>query len=400
MRKEKIIGMLASICLLLLACSEQEENESLYAGVDTEKVDVRLTLSSIPKVQWEGNTDYHPMSGRAEEKEEVNSLIANRYNCLVMKEIGEKWYVDTLVYPTLTQAGLWSEVKVTKDTKFNDLQLTLRPGHYRVLVVLNPRSTNWNRDLKPGAVVKGGADTVAHAYTYNFQTDGTYANLGKRQVRYEVFAGTAEFTVEKTTNVHSDPINGNTHITFSRKVMQMRFLLKDHKAGKEEYNFENTQHTVHATLKATEPDKHFCDGLDCWGDAYYNHQTPTRELPICTDIDPDWRLATTGERYKMISGHVTIYSPFIFADKNVEPLYELDTIKVVGQSGQGGFVYVYPNTITGLKLVNNTIQPIVFQTTEEVDGEIVAPQLQVTLEHLPDEAFKDLFSPYYECNIP
>lgn len=401
MRKEKIIGMLAGICILLLACSEQEENESLYAGVDKEKVNVCLTLSSIPKIQWEGNTDYHPMSGRAEEKEEVHSLIANRYNCLVMKEIGEKWYVDTLVHPTLTQAGQWSELKLTDSAKFKDLQLTLRPGRYRVLVVLNPGSVAWNRDLKPGAVVKGGADTVAHAYTYGYQTSQSWQpNYEMFQVNREIFAGSAEFTVEKTSDLHSPPVNGNTHVTFARKVMQMRFLLKDSISPERKYNFSTTQHTVYTTFKATKPGVFFCDGLDCWGDAYYNSKSSTTELELCTQLFEPWRRAKTGINYQMTAPNVTVYSPFILTDSRKEVPHQLEKIKIVGQSGADGYVYIYPPGISGLVLRNNTIQQIVFQTTDEMDPTAAKPQKQVTLEYLPDEAFKDLFSPYYECNLP
>lgn len=403
MMKEKIFGMLAGICILLLACSEREDNDSLINNsiMGKDKVTVNLSLSSIPAIQVDGNTDYQPVTRATGD---IRSIIANNYRCLVMKKIGSKWYVDTLTNRNLTDAGRWAEVEVTDDTKFKDLQLTLRPGHYRVLVVLNPQSGKWNTGLVPGAVVKGEADTVAHAYTYSFQTDDHYANLGKRQVRYEIFAGTAEFTVEKTSDLHSAPANGNTHITFTRRVMQLRFLLKDHKSVPNEFNFSKTQHTVYATLKATNPDVPFCDGLDCWGNAYYNHTTPTRELEICTDIDSNWRMAKTGTQYKMISGHVTIYSPFIFADDSKEIPYQLEKVKIAGQSGQGGFVYVYPPSIPNLILTNNTIQPIVFQTTGEVDGEIAAPQLQVTLEYLKEESSKEsfdtYFDAYYECNIP
>lgn len=401
--KEKIFGILAGICILLLACSEREDNDSPVNSsiMGKDKVTVNLSLSSIPEIQIDGNTDYRPAS-RATGN--IRSLIANNYRCLVMKEIGTKWYVDTLTNRTLTEGSKWSDVKVTDDTKFKDLQLTLRPAHYRVLVVLNPQSGIWNKDLVPGTVVKGEADTIAHAYTYSFQTDNHYANLGKRQVRYEIFAGTAEFTVEKTPDLHSPAVNGNTHITFTRKVMQMRFLLKDYLPAPDGINFKNTQHTVFATLKATDPNLPFCDGLDCWGNAYYNHTSSTKELEMCTDLDPDWRMAKTGNQYKIISNHVTIYSPFIFADELKEVPYQLEKIKVAGQSGGGEPIYVYPSTIPDMVLTNNTIQPVVFQTTAEVDGEIASPQIQVTLEYLKEESskasFADYFDAYYECNIP
>lgn len=398
--KEKIFGMLAGICILLLACSEREDNDSLINNsiMGKDKVTVNLSLSSIPEIQIDGNTDYRPASRAAGD---IRSIIANNYQCLVMKEIGSKWYVDTLTMRKLTGSGPVmpydrTEINVKENTSFNALQLTLRPGHYRVLVVLNSRFLNWNSKLVPGAVVKGEADTIAHAYTYYY--------IDKvRFVRYEIFAGTAEFTIEKTSDLHSASINGDTEIAFSRKVMQMRYLLKDHLSEPGGYNFSDTPHRVYATLKAT-GDTPFCDGLDCWGNAYYNQANPTLELQMCTDLAAPWQKAETGGQYKIISNQVTRYSPFIFADETKEVLYKLDDIRIAGQSGTDGYIYEYRHPIPNLIVTNNTIQPIVFQTTNETDKESSSPQTLVILEYLEEESSKETFAnyfgPYFECNTP
>ena len=102
----------------------------------------------------------------------------------------------------------------------------------------------------------------------------------------------------------------------------------------------------------------------------------------------------------MISGHVTIYSPFVFTDDIRQVDYQLEAFKIAGQSGQGGFTYVYSQPISGLKLKNNAIRQFVFRTTDEVDPEAAYPQLQVGLEYLEDESNQDLFDSDYECNIP
>lgn len=67
MIKEKFIGMLVSIFILLLACSEQNDNETIVnnAIMGKDKVNISLSLSSLPEVQIEGHTDYRPMSSRA-----------------------------------------------------------------------------------------------------------------------------------------------------------------------------------------------------------------------------------------------------------------------------------------------------------------------------------------------
>lgn len=399
MIREKIIGLLVSTLILLPACSEWDENDNLInrERMEEEKVDVCLSLSLAPETQIEGNTEYQPMSARAAGN--IRAKIRIPYKCLILKKIDNKWYVDSLIDRKLTDASPWTTLEVTGDTKFNDLQLSLRPGHYRILAVLNPSSVEWNSRLVPGAVVCNGPDSITHAYAYRFQRSTDFINHGKRELGYEIFAGTAAFTVEKTPDLHSNPVNGNTHINFTRKLMQMRFLLKDQTSSLG-FNFEETPHFIFATLEADDPNRPFCDGLDCWGNPYYNHIPSTTELPICTSIDASWRKAKNGNQYKMISSHVTIYSPFVFTDSTCQVPYHLKDIMIAGQSGQGGFTYVYKKSIPDLILKHNTIQQIVFRTTDEVDPDISKPQLQVTLEYLKDESEEDLFDPYYECNIP
>lgn len=397
MIKEKIIGMLVCIFILLLACSERDETDSLINReiMGKDKVNVSLSLSSLPEMEIEGNTDYRPMGTRAGSGN-VRSKINNMYKCLVIKEIGDKWYVDTLLQPTLTNNSRFDNLKVTDDTRFNDLQLTLRPGHYRVLVVLNDQATKWNTALVPGAIVKGESDTVAHAYTYSYQLDPGFSNIGLRELGMEVFAGTAEFTVSKTTDLHSKLVIGDTKINLSRKVMMMRYLLKNIPSEIETFNFRETQYTVFATLKATQSDKPFCDGLDCWGDAYYNRQNPTRELKTCTCLGSYFQKAANGKEYMIFYGLPTITSPFVFSDDKIQVPYELTEIKITGQVDEPR--YTYPAPIPSLTLHKNTIQPVVFRTTDKIKDPETYPNSEITLEHLEDESKQDLFDPYFECN--
>lgn len=390
--------MLTGICTLFPACSEQEEIESLMdsTGKAEETVDVTLGLSLSPEVYLNGNTDYQPMSTRAgeaaEEPDKVLSIIQNIYKCLVLKEIGNQWYVDRLVNLKLTDQRK-TKIGVTATTKFNDLHLTLQPGHYKILAVLNPETGTWNPGLVPGAIVKNEADTITHAYTYYFEMSYDYGNRGKRQIAYEIFSGTADFTVEKTSDLHTDPINGNRTISFTRRVMNIRYLLKDN-GMQNSTNFISTPYTVYATLKATE-EANFCDGLDCWGKAYYNRQKPTRVLDMQTTLWTTWRTADNNSRYLMISRNATVYSPFVFTDDEQPVPYQMEVI-ISGQSGN--FSYIYRQPIEHLTLTNNTMQQIVFQATEDVDDTSYWPGI-VTLEHLESEDSMYLFDKYYENSL-
>lgn len=396
MIKEKIIGMLVSIFILLLACSERDENDSLINSsiMGEDKVEVNLSLS-LPGMQIDGNTDYRPMSTRQTE-ENVLTIVSNSYKCVVLKEIGTTWYVDSIVDRQLTSAGKWAILNVTKDTQWNDLKLTLRPGRYHVLAVLNPGAVDWNKDLVPGMVVKNGTDTVPHAYKYYYEFGG-YPNYGKRYVGREIFAGTADFVVKKTPDLHSEPVNGNTHITFVRKVMRMRFLLKDEASPINNFNFKDTQYYLSYKLK-TGSDTPFCDGLDCWGNPYYNQQAPTTVLDLYTCLRDDWQESKIGTRYKMALARATVYSPFVFTDSLAPQLpYMVDEIIIAGQSGDP--LYPYPNPIPDLTLTNSTIQQFVFRLTDKVTEDSKYQQY-IALEYLKEESSRDLFDDNFECNRP
>lgn len=403
MIKEKIIGMLVGIFILLLACSERDENESLINSdiMGTEKVDVSLSLS-LPELQIESNTDYRPMSTRVAD-DEVKALIVNKYRCLVLKEIGGTWYVEAYIEPLLKE-GEGSELLVTDNPVFDNLQLTLRPGHYQVLVILNSeRTTLWNKNLVPGAVVKNQSDTITHACTYRFQAkDAIHANKGERQLSKEVFSGTVDFRITKTRDLHSPvAISGNTEIALTRRVAKLRFLLKDHPVDVEgsslDYNFYDTEFTLYSTVKVTQEGEYFCDGLDCWGNAYYNRTNPTTQMKIIMSINMDWQ-AAAGEHYKMtVPAGTTIYSPFVFTDTTKVVHYQVENILITGQSESPSIQHVYRGPITGLILRNDSVQPLVFQATDKVkmDEEVHT----VTLEYLQEESEKVLFPPYYECKF-
>lgn len=391
--------MLSGICFLLSACSEQEDYENLINNAPKEKdlVEVNLRLSLQSEMKVEGNTDYHPMSTRADGDGvggKIKALIDKEYNCLVMKEINNVWYVDTLVKPTLSDESS-DPIQVMDDSKFKNLQLTLRPGHYRILAVLNPDGTKWNGDLKPGTVVKGKGDTVACAYTYKYIKKNRY-NPNSPLVRFankEIFVGTAEFTVKKTEDLHSVSISGDTGILFTRRVMQMRFLLKNHPVSESIY-FHNATHFIDATISTLDC---FCDGLDCWGDAYYNHQTPTKKMELYTNTDAPWRTAKNKEQYKMISSHVTTYSPFVFTDPQKVVSYQMEDIWIYGQSDPDQ-VYAYLDPIQSLELRNDTIQQLVFQLTDKTSSG--NDDWHRILDYLKNECEMDLFDNNYECNLP
>lgn len=394
--------MLSGICFLLSACSEQEDYENLINNAPKEKdlVEVNLRLSLQSEMKVEGNTDYHPMSTRADGDGvggKINALINKEYNCLVMKEIDNVWYVDTLVKPTLADQGN-DPIKVMEHPTFNNLQLTLRPGHYRILAVLNPDGTKWNNDLKPGTVVKREGDTIACAYTYKYvnRYDFRPDSPRRRFANKEIFVGTAEFTVDKTEDLHSASISGDTEIQFTRRVMQMRFLLKNHesKLG----NFVITEESIDANISTMEDC--FCDGLDCWGDAYYNHQKPTKKIELYLTLNSPWRTAKNQEQYMMIVKSSHTYSPFVFTDPKKTVTYQMEDIWITGQSSTEQ-IYAYLEPIQDLKLRNDTIQQLVFQMSDEkTPGDYDDPGWHVTLDYLENESKMDLFDNNYECNHP
>lgn len=394
---KNIIGL---VCLgVLLAACEQEEIGNYPPSAQPHHVSIPLSVAS--GLSLEEHSDYVPMSTKAGDQTEAE--IDNFCQCLVLKEIDSKWYVDTfLLQSRLNKAlSLFVRQKVKTSGEIGTLDLILSPGHYRILVAVNTPSNSWNPALVTGYKVKEEGNSnipVPYAFTYTTDTDPDRPNYGFRSLYREIFAGTYEFTVSKTGDLHSLPSNGNQSMSLNRKVSRFRILLKNTVSPKENFPFITTEHFAHLTFETT-GDTPFCSGIDCWGDAYYDQANPLETFEMYISTSSRWRVATNGSEYQMVTPSNSTYGAvFLYTDeKKTEGVpFRIRPFRITGQTGN--FTYYYDKNIDGHILYPNSIDGIVLQTTDEykkIPG-VYSPEVRV--EVIPEENAATLFDCFYEVN--
>lgn len=393
---KNLIGLVC-IGMLLAAC---EQEEVFYDPGITDNHRIAIPLSVAPDLFLEEHSEYVPMSTKA--ADHIEAKIENTCRCLIMKEIDSKWYVDTLLQATLDKSlAPYASQKVKASGPVGTLDLILSPGHYRILAVANASGVTWNPALTPGYQVKDemvSGNPVPYAFTYSVQTDDQFSNYGYRSLYREVFTGTYQFTVSKTGDLHSDPLNGNGSVSLSRKVSRFRLLLKNRLSPKENFPFNLTPHFAHVALKAT-GDTPFCNGIDCWGDAYYDRETPLNLFEMYISTYGKWSTAANGAEYQMVLPENSTYpAVFIFTDERMAQgiSYQIVECLISGKSGE--FTYYYDGTIDGHTLYPNSIDGIVLQTTDEYKMNPGQGYPSVRVEIVPEENAATLFDAFYEVN--
>lgn len=365
------------------------------APVVPPQADETVTVGFSVQARLEQQSGMEPMT-RATAWEE---WFDNEYRVLVLKKIESKWIVDTLLRPLLDASkGKWSmDMKIGAALPENSFSAALRPGAYRAVAVLNPAHGQWNTALVPGTVVADDDNPSAPVpplMTYAVSTHP--ANSGYRQLNREVFVAVADFTVPKSSDLHSDGMPSVT-LSAERRVGKFRMLLKDKPSPREGLTFERTAHTGNFVF--TSKGRPLPDGIDALGAMYYDPQAPLQQL--------EWRISTIGDfhpsgpyAYHMSQPNSTVYSPFLFADPREGELpVEISVVVIAGASG--GFTYL-ANQVFDRMLAASKVIGIVFETTDAIREES-SQRLVEVVEARDDEGNLEdatrLFDPFYEWNI-
>lgn len=354
------------ICLALLLAACQED-ETLLPDLpeSTDRFEVTIPLGIAPETGWSYTTDYVPMQTRSEEFQ--SALVDKQFAGLVMKEIKGAWYVDTFQFWSLDDEALVAKggrYLLSRGNNIGKIDLILSPGDYKILVITAGKSgITWNPALKRGYLVKETPDDdgiIPYACMYGQTQIGSknYFTLSR-----EVFAGILDFTVSKTGNLHSSPQNGNNSLTLTRRVSKYRIALEGMvKPPKGEVNlFPNTEHFIYSEL-ATEHPHAFCQGINCFGGAYYDPKKTNQEINIvisATRFRPS--ITPAGESYQIVTPYNSTYSSqYLFIDpENKEGIpYQISDFHLNGQSGGPEYIFndkfneqiLYPNSITGIAL--------------------------------------------------
>ncbi len=400
-RKIFINGLLA----FLMAGCQHEKAEIVPRTPDRENGDKVPVTFSMQMAGLETGTEIVPMGVSTRAADTVYTKISPFYTCILLKKADTRWIVDTVINNKLTSEG-YNGIEIKKNNKtIGELRLELRPGTYHMTLYFNLNDSKWNPDLKPGTVVKDDAGTVPVPYAcqYSYQTNMSFYgyNYGRRTLYREPFIGTSDFTVEKTSDLHTGSPNMRLTVSLRRKATRFRFLLKDQPSPEKSLTFDmNTEHTIKATLIAV-PGQKFPEGIDVWGDAYYL-TPPTTELPICVCQNKALP-GTNGSSYIFTTHNAHVYSPYLFSDDNVPEGVTCKVDLEIISEQQGDPCYSFDETSGPLPIMTlkpNATGGVVFVVSDPmVPSSTSSGQLNKTVRVAePEEDPATLFDQYEEWN--
>lgn len=349
------------LCLFLAACQESEELPPDIPE-SSDKLQVTIPIGIASETKWNYTTDYVPMQTRSDDFQPA--LVEKEFAGLVMKEIDGAWYVDTLqrwgLDGTIKVPG-YSQYLLSRTNNIGKIDLILSPGHYKILVILSPLSVAWNPELKRGYRINAdltGENNVPYACKYKQGKIGFTSKIFPSLYK-EVFAGITDFTVSKTGDLHSSSQNGNRELLLTRRVSKYRLALEG--PANDGTNFPNTQHYVELKLKTSDQNS-FCQGIDCFGKAYYNPEEASQEIKMyfsTMKYRPSKEFQD--EIYQLLTPYNSTYpSQYLFIDPEKEEgiPYQISEFNISGQSGGPSYAFegdfpeqvLHPNSITGLAL--------------------------------------------------
>ena len=390
MRRDKIwwFGILV---LLFLACQQEhywESDEILAEGEENIGVSFTISLASGMKL----DSEIVPMNITRAGGDTVLTRICNEYKAIVVKKVDTRWIIDRIVSPNLGKGSAWLEFGLKRTDVLSSLQLELRPGTYRLVLFLNPTSAKWNEDLKPGMVVENEDGTVVPPKVLEYLIgDSGYPNVGLRMLIRELFTGSVDFVVRKTDQLNQDPHENLHSVQVSRKVACFRVVLKE---NPEAPHFGNTEQSFKAVFTAADG-KYFPDGLDIWGNAWYDKVNPCHSMGVC--MVSRYPQGRTDYLVSSWTG-VTVFSPYYIVDDQNEGLpYTISDIKIFGQSGAPYQVFKCPQGYTTTRVFRTSyIDGIVLRPINKIFSDETT-QSGVYLEEINEDP-GILFGPFMEWN--
>lgn len=387
---KRFISILTVGLLLATGCSEDSETTALQSRPG-DAVTVRFGM----RARIETDYNVRPMAVLATT---YTNWINKHYQAVVIRKIDSRWILDDIVDVSFPGDG--SVIYPTgNDLPQNDFSLELRPGDYRIVVVINSSALSWNKSLKPGTLVADSSDAgFVTPPLATYKVSSHPFNSGYRQLSREIFVAVSDFAVPKQDDLHAQPMQP-IELTAERRVGKFRLLLKNKVVNK--IGFETTQHQAFMTLRS---EGHpFVQGIDALGGSYYG--TPeVYEMEWTFNLEGIFHSAAPNPDpnpypYQIMQTNATVFSPYLLADPSVEKLdIEIALEHVSGSSG--GYDYIvngtFPRTLSTSRMFGIVLQPdgrTLGNTSQTLVGAVEA----VNEKGVKEDAVS-LFDPYFEWN--
>lgn len=399
----KIILLLV-IAVWMISCQQDDMvlNIDDVKTENSEGIPVKISLSLEDLIDNE--TGYIPMKAATEDEDEVKLKISNLYRIIIMKKIGDKIIIDSLATGVADNSlREWDAASFKKGDNLSDLSLVLTPGEYYLSIFTGYNRLTWNSHIKKGGIVADGSSDGTHAYacTYGIGTT-SYSNVGVRYISEEIFTGTTHFTVKKTEDLHSspDPALNNIKITLKRNVTKYRMILHDYEGVEANDAFQGnyTEPIIRGNMTALNGTR-FVDGLDIWGDPWYNPDTPTTEMEYCTETKNSM-IPFGNEKYYFSTHGTRVHAPYFLSKEGEDVEVRFSNLRVY--FGSNSRYYRYNESIDAT-LIHNNVDGIIFRPGNVTNNSTWPPITNMELE-MDDTNTKpknplELFNTYAEFNF-
>ena len=393
--------LLLVMAVWMISCQQDDLDIENASPGTKDGVPVKISLSLGDQIDYE--TGYKPM--KAATGDEVKLKISNLYRIIIMKKIGDKIIIDSLATGVADNSlREWDSASFKEGDNFSDLSLVLTPGEYYLSVFTGYNRLTWNSHIKRGGVVAEGSSDGTHTYACTYGIgQNSYSNVGVKYISEEIFSGTTHFIVNKTQDLHSspDPALDNIKITLKRNVTKYRMVLHDYEGVHPNDAFEGntSEPIIRGNMTAINGTK-FVDGLDIWGDPWYNPVTPTTEMEYCTETKGSM-ISFGNDKYYFSTHGTRVHAPYFFSKEGDDVDVVFSEIRAYFGSNQR--YYQFYETVNAT-LIHNNIDGIIFKAGNITDNSggwppITNMLLEMDVTNTKPKNPLELFNSYAEFNF-
>lgn len=368
MKNFKYLLLVLSMAMFLMSCTVSEE--SAVRGAEEELVPISLNIGLDRGFQT--GSALEPMT----KAESYSTYINTWYDCLILKKIGNDWVVHKTLTPSITGLPTGNVISGSQQL-VSDYRIELLPGDYHMLIVLN-NTSGMNKNLIPGYRIPAHAPKAVGYWIVTKE----FGRPGAVNLKYEIFAGSAQFKVTKTGQLEESGTPIPVDITTTRRVGTVGIYLKENSfKGLGDWSVLEGLTIFRVTAK----EGAFCEGIDVFGEPYYS-ETPMTEFYGNYNISRNFAPSSKGNYYFPVA-YTRIGGHFFFTETGANiPITVNDVDISVKQSPNLRFVY-NDTEIEGTLSHNGTCHLTFTASDNYNDGDV-----QIYPEYSGDDAL-NLFPP-------
>ncbi len=384
---KQLAYIFTAILLIFTACSDEEKMSLRTDTGNDEKVTVTFGLS-MTDIQH--STEYIPMRAAMEE---TVVKTDNLYSAILFKKFENYWVIDSLLSLQLTNDSKYARLNLTESSQLNPISLTLRPGDYHLTVIINPNFINWEPYIFEGSIIQIDEENPQALCGYRTGTE-SYAINGRLYLGAEIFSGHTSFTIKKQEDLHGQPQAPFGTIDLIRRVGRFRVaLLDDPSAGDRNFGTFGMEHQIVSEMTAT--NDVFCNGLDLWGNPYYDESNPIERMMYCGITQNTSLLANNSESYFLPYSGGRVFAIHFFTKPGRDVEFTMNDIDITFQSNNQ--YHHYFDDIPGLMIQDNKINGIILRAGDNVEGDnLLIDLIVVTDENGKPASSVPLLSPSAE----